>query len=351
MIHVGMDVHKRFSEVAALDDAGLVVDRRKLFHDDPAALAEYFRRLFPEAKVTLEATRNWYWILEAIEAEGLPVKLAHPRRVRLIAESAMKSDKIDAVVLAQLERTNFLPEAWIPPRDIRDRRELLRYRIALVYGRTSYKNRIHALIDKLGIVHGFSELFGGEGREFLKQLELRSVYRDAMDTYLRVIDKLDEEILTATKKIKAVLKPDPRAQLLTTIPGIGDLSAYLLLYEIGDIHRFRSARKLSAYAGIVPRLSQSAEHCYHGHITKEGNRYIRWTVVEAAQKAPSKDPTLLTLYSRIARQRGPQKARVAIGHRILEAVFYVLTYEEPYRPYRPNRTNLSKPGRDAGQTE
>jgi transposase len=117
--------------------------------------------------VTIEAVRNWYWLYELLEELGVAVKLVHPRKVRLIAESKNKSDKVDALVLAQLERTDYLPQAYIPPRPVRDMRELLRYRLVLVRLRTSLKNRIHALLDKLGIQQSFTDLFGKAGRKFL----------------------------------------------------------------------------------------------------------------------------------------------------------------------------------------
>lgn len=348
MVHIGIDMHKRFSEVAALDDVGKVISRQKLYHDDRTSLVEYFRNAGSDAIATLEASRSWYWLSDLIQDTGIELKLAHPKKVRLIAEATIKTDKIDAWTLAQLERTGFLPEAYIPPHEVRDRRELLRYRMALVHARTEFKDRIHALVDKLGIQHGFSDLFGAAGWEFLERLELRPVYRDALDAYLRTIEFLEQEIGRATAKIKELLKPDPRAERLMSIPGIGLLTAHLLLSEIGEIGRFASAKKLCAYAGIVPRVSQSAEHCWQGTITKAGNRYIRWGVVEAAVKAPSKDQTLYCIYERIARRRGPKKARVAVARKILVAVFHVLTCNESYRPGRLTELSLGKPERDTG---
>ena len=350
MLHIGIDMHKRFSELAAVSDAGKVIGRHTFYHDDQAALIEYFQSLDRNSIATLEATRNWYWLYELIEAAGLKMKLAHPKKVRLIAEATVKTDKIDAEVLAQLERTGFLPEAYIPPREIRDRRELLRYRVALVHARTGFKDRIHALIDKLGIQHGFSDLFGAAGQKFLNQLELRPVYRDALNAYLRTIDFLDRETEQATTKIKALLKPDPRAELLMSIPGVGVLTAHLFLSEIGEISRFPSAKKLCAYAGIVPRISQSAEHCWQGSITKEGNRYLRWGALEAAQKAPSKDATLHCFFTRIARKQGNKKARVAVGRKILVATFHVLTCNEPYQAGRLTKLSPGKPEVDAGRS-
>jgi len=331
MLHVGLDLHKRFSTVTVMDDNGTVLEQDKLYHDDRARLTEFFRRLAGKAVVTVEATRNWYWLYELLEELGVTVKLANARKVRLIAEARLKSDKVDPGSLAQLERTGFLPEAYIPPRAIRDNREYLRYRLTLVRLRTGLKNKVHALLDKLGISHPFADLFCPAGRRFLDQLQLRPVYQEELTNYLALMDDMEHRIVAVTKEIQRQLKPDPRAKLLMTIPGIGHLTAYLLLNEIGDIKRFPTPGKLCAYGGIVPIVRQSADHRWQGHITREGNRYIRWALTESACKAPSKDYTLGSFYRRVAFRRGPLKARVAVARKLLVAVWYVLTYGEPYK--------------------
>jgi transposase len=351
MIHVGIDMHKRFSRVEVMDEGGEVLSAETLHHDDREGMRAYFRSIGKDAVATIEATRNWYWLYELLEEEGFSVKLAHPMKVRLIAEARIKTDAIDAHVLAQLERTGFLPQAYIPPRDVRDKREILRYRLSLVGMRTGLKNRVHAILDKLGISHPFSDLFGRAGREFLATVPLRDVYREELDGYLSAISFLDQEIKKITREIKASLRDDPRAELLMTIPGIGHLTAHLLLCEIGDIHRFASAKKLSSYAGLVPSLSQSAHHRWHGSITKQGNRYLRWAMVEAAQKAMTGDPRLALFYRKLKKEKGSAKARVAVARKLLVAVYHVLKYQKPYQPQPLATTLQRKPVGPAGHHE
>lgn len=343
MLHVGMDMHKRKTEVVVLDDDGNEVDRRELSHDDREKMIAYLEGIGADGVAAVEATRSWYWFVEMLEECGLKVKLAHPLRVRLIAEARIKTDKIDAGILAQLERTDFLPEAYIPPREVRDSRELLRCRLALVATATSLKNRVHALLDKLGIQHGFTDLFGKGGREFLATVELREVYRLALDGYLACLDCVAGEIKRVTGVIRARLKPDPRAESLMSAPGVGHLSAYLLLAEIGDIGRFPSDKKLCAYSGLVPRTYQSGDHCWSGAITKQGKRYIRWTMIEAAQKATDKDPALGYFYDKLKRSKGAAKARVAVARKLLVAVYHILKYNERYRYNSLASIHLGKP--------
>jgi transposase len=347
MLHIGIDLHKRFSEIAVLDDAGTVIDRCSIRHENREALVQFLTKFGSDVVVTVEATRNWYWLLDLIESLGLKRKLAHSRKVRLIAECKKKSDKVDARTLAELERVNYLPEAYVPRQEIRDQREWLRYRIALVRTRTRLKNRIHAVLDKHGIIHAFTDLFGTKGLAYLQTVGLRPVYRQELNQLLELIQELDKKINAATRQIREVLKPDERAHWLLTIPGVGQLTAYLLLYEIGDIRRFNSARELCGYAGITPIVRESGDHRQEGHISKEGNPYIRWDIVEAAQIARRKDPALYDFYGRIARKRGPHKAIVAVGRKLLVAVWTVLTYGVPYRynilarPVEPGRRPLS----------
>jgi len=351
MLHVGLDMHKQFSELAVLDDDRNVVDRQRLYHQNRQELEQYFTRLPRPATVTLEATRNWYWLYELLEAAGLTVKLAHPPEVRLIARARIKTDAIDALVLAELERAGFLPTAWIPPREVRDQRELLRYRLSLVWTRTGLKNRVHTLVDKLGICHSFTDLFGKAGRAFLESLELRDVYRRDLDGYLAGIDFLDEAVAVATKRIRAVLQADPRAELLLSVPGIGELTAHLLLCEIGDIGRFPSAKRLCAYSGLVPRTYQSGGHCWQGEITRQGDRYIRWAMVEAVHHAVAHDAALASFYRLLKHKKGTAKAKVAVARKLLSAVWYVLTRQQPYR-LQPLRVHLpGKPVPPAGQSQ
>lgn len=330
MLHIGIDMHKRFSEVAVIDDSGKVISRRRLYHDSQEAMREYFAQFGTDGMVTIEATRNWYWLYELLESQGIPVKLAHPLKVRIIADAKLKNDRVDAWALAHLERLDFLPTAHILPREVRDQREALRYRISLVRARATFKNRVHAILDKLGITHEFSDIFGKDGLKFLQTVELRPIYRQAMDGYLKILDFLNRRIAEATRALRMIQQSDPRVKLLTSIPGIGELTAYLLLCEIGDIQRFPTDKKLCNYAGITPTIRESAGHRWEGRITKEGNRYIRWAMVEAAQLAPAKNPALAAFFGRIAHRRGRKKARVAVARKLLTAVWHILTYGAEY---------------------
>jgi transposase len=326
-----------------MNDVGHILGRQTLYHDDKAALQDFFRSLPKPATVAMEATRSWYWLHDLMQEEGLQVKLAHPLKTKLIGEAKIKTDTIDAQVLAQLERTGFLPESYIPPPPVREHRELLRYRILLVATRTRLKNRVHDLIDKQGITHPFSDLFGTRGRAFLQSLVLPPLYQTELQRLMELIVYIDQQIKSAEKDIKALLKQDPRAKLLMTIPGVSHLTAYLLLSEIGDPHRFASAKKLCSYSGIIPSTHQTGGKTHHGSITKQGNKFIRWAMIEAAQKAIKKDPALQAMYEKLKRNKGSGIAKVAVAHKLLIAVYHILKKEEAYRLNSLSKIHLGKP--------
>jgi len=342
MFYIGIDQHKSFSQVAVLDSSGQVVKQKKLYHDSPELFRKFFTP-YSDGIAVLEANRNWDWLYDLIESEVKEVKMSHPLRTRLIAEAKVKTDKVDARVLANLVRLDYLPEAYTPPRSIRESRGLFRFRVHIVRTRTRLKNRIHALLDRQGIRHSFSDLFGKKGRQFLDQLSMRPCYDFELTSSLFLLDAISGELQKAQKEIRKAMKTDPCGQLLMTVPGIGELLAYLIVYEVGEIERFSSAERFASYCGLTPSVHQSAAKRYHGHIGKGGNHYLKWAFVEAAHVAKKRDPGLKATYARIARKSGKNKANVAVARKLAVSVFYMLTRDMPYRYKKPSGQYLGKP--------
>jgi len=344
MYYVGMDIHKRFSQVAVIDESGEVKDRRRLNHTPKEELIEYFNQFPLDTQVVMEPTCGWGWLSDGILDLGLEVILAHPSKVRLIAESRNKSDKVDAVVLAQLHRTGFLPQAYLAPPEIRKLRDLFRCRCGLVRMRTSLKLQIHALLDRLGILHSFSDLFGKTGRAFLENLKLESPYRENLDRQLRVIDLLSKEIKQIEEVIKSRVKEDPQAKRLMTIPGVGFILAYLFHSEIGDVNRFPSKEKLSSYCALVPSVRQSGGFVQRGHLVKTGNTLLRWGFIEAAQSAIRFNPELKYWADRIKAKKGAGVAICAVARKLVHIVYQVLSQKRDYQPRGIRTHRSSRPG-------
>jgi transposase len=319
---VGIDLHRRRSFVTAITGDGEVSVRRRI-DNDPEAFLELLGD--PDGThVALEATYGWEWLAELLEDAGFDVHLAHPLRTRAIAAARVKTDAVDAAMLAQLLRAGLLPEAYIAPRELRDVRELLRHRVGLVAMRTAIKNRMHAILARHGVIHQHADLFGKAGRQFLAGLELRQAPRQRLESLLALLDDFNREIDAAASEIDRQAKADDRVRLLCQIHGIGRYTAMLIIAEIGDVRRFPTARHLCAWAGLTPTVRSSDGKARLGHISRQGSSILRWAVVEAAQHVPTRGGPLREQFERIAKRRGRRVARVAVARQILTLCYYGL---------------------------
>lgn len=318
MYYIGCDQHKHYSQVMVKNKEGDILDQKKLYHNNREELIEYFSSLPKESTLLLEATGFDPWLTDLLQELGLNVKLAHPSKTKAIAEEKIMTDKISASVLADLLRANLVSEAYIASPEIRRQRFRMRYRQSLVHMRTMTKNKIHSILDRLGLLPPeVTDLFGTKGREYLNQLQIEPIYQNALKGYLGLIDTLADMIKGIDNQIRKEVKIDPQLKILTTIPGIGVVLSCLILAEIGDIKRFLSSSRLASYAGMVPSLHQSGMSNYSGHITKQGNKYLRWAFVEAAHRAIHLDPYLGSHYAKVRAKKGSSVAIIAIAHRLL----------------------------------
>jgi len=329
MLYVGLDLHKRFSVTSVLSKEGEVMSQRKLPNEE-GRIIEFFKTFEEPLSIAMEATSNWYWLYDLLEAQGYEVKLSHPLKTKAIASAKVKTDKIDSLTLAHLLRTNLLPSSYIPKKPLRSLREILRYRASLVSIKTQVKNKVHAILAKNNITHPFSDLFGKEGLLFLKFLKLEPSYQKVLQGYLELLETLKVQIKEVSEEIEAKASSDPQAKLLMTIPGVGYYSALLILSEIGDIKRFPSARKLASYAGLVSSTYSSGNTCYHGRITKQGSPSLRWIMIEATLQLIRKPSPFQKFYLKLARKKGSKLARVATARKLLTNIYYMLKNNETY---------------------
>jgi transposase len=331
--------------------AGKVPNTREAVH---AFVAPYR----DDAQAVLEATRNWTVMYDLLEREVQVVYLAHPLKVRAIAEARIKTDRIDSKILAHLLRCDLLPTAYLRPREQRISQQILRQRMFLVRVRTMVKNRIHVAIDRQLDVREataeFSDLFGAAGLTWLREVALPDVERRLLNSELALFEAIQTRIAESDGVIRTLASDDARVRWVRTIPGFGRFFAVLVVHEIGDIRRFPTAEKLSAYAGLVPSVHASGGKIFHGRLTKQGNKWLRWAVVEAVRPAVTTDPDLRRYYERLRQRKGPNPAKVATARRLLLLTHRVLTHERPYRKpasvtNRPQaRTALTNPLPAAG---
>jgi transposase len=321
---VGIDLHRKRSHVAVIDEQGELTVSRRIVNDRDTLLELLGDPQDGDTHVALEATYGWEWLAELLEEAGYDLHLAHPLRTRAIAAARVKTDAIDAKTLAHLLRTGFLPEAYVAPRELRDLRELLRHRATLTRMRSAIKNRVHAILAKHGIANEHSDLFGKGGRVFLEQLQLRDAPRRRLDSLMSLICDFDREIQATTREIEEQAKADDRVDVLTQIRGVGRYTAMLIIAEIGDINRFPTARHVCSWAGLAPSVRSSDGKARLGHITRQGSPALRWALVEAAQKITTGSGPLREKFERIAKRRGRKIAKVAVAREILTLSYYGL---------------------------
>jgi len=321
-VYVGIDVHRKRSQVAVVTEDGTVQLNKNVVNGSEPML-RLIGELPSGTPVAFEAAFGWSWLAELLEDYGFEAHMVHPLRCKAIASARLKNDRVDAAILAQLLRADLLPEAWIAPAKVRQLRALLRHRISLVRLATQARNRIHAVAADHGYDRSAS-YWTGPGRGWLAELDLPAASREIITDCLAVIDGLAPVIDRIDGELHAHAKADPRVKVLRTLPGVGEFTALVMVAEIGDISRFGSARKLASWAGLTPTVRGSDLHVRHGHISKQGSVWLRWAMNQAAQTA-KRSPEFAASYAAIARRRGKKIATIAIARKLLTRAWHLLS--------------------------
>ena len=348
---VALDVHKRFAEVAVHEDGrGL----SRLGRIETWQLREFAASLGPTDHVVLESTAMTWAIAELLSERAGRVTVSNPMRTRAIASAKVKTDKIDAKVLAQLGAADFLPEVWAPDEVTRALRRRVAHRSSLVVQRTRLRNQIHAVLTRNLIDAPVTDVFGQGGRRWLAEVELPVHEREQVDSDLRLHDALDHEVELVERQLaeQALARPDVRR--LMTIPGVGAITALALVAVIGDVTRFPTPRHFVGYLGLDPRVRQSGEKAArHGHISRAGQAHARGLLVEAAHTAIRTPGPLRAFHARIATRRGKQIAICATARKLAVLAWHLLSKDEDYRYDAPTITqrklrNLQRKADDQG---
>ena len=331
MKYGAIDAHRSYSQVCILDKStGVLEDFR--IASTPEAMWDMAGVFGDCDRVALEASSHWGWMVDELQEMGLDVVLSHPTKTKAIGAAKIKTDKIDARMLAYLLSSDLLPEAHIASPEVRELRGFLRYRLVLVKMRTMAKNRVHSVLAGYGLMPPCSDLFCKKGRRWLSEQRLGELAAHQVEGYLTLIDHISSLVASVDERIKPMAQMNNEAQLLTTIPGIGHYGALLIAAEIDGVERFGSAKQLVSYAGLCPTTRSSGGKDRHGHITRCGSRFLRWILVEAAQKAVFPHSILHPFYWSVARRKGSGTAKVATARKLLESIYQMLRKHEGFHP-------------------
>jgi transposase len=336
--YISFDSHKHYTLAEREDRQTCRTVQRRIDHA-PGAIRDYLRSCEPDTPVAVEATGNWYWIIDEIEQAGLAPVLVNPRKAKLMMGMINKTDKLDVHGLNRLQRNKTLPDVWIPPGWLRDLRELTRGRMVLSKQRTQLKNRIQATLSKYGLTMSeFSDAFGKAARKVMTVhvAQLPDHTQWSTDLVLAHMDALTLSLGQIESRLKEVLKQTHMMRRLATLPGVGVILSAVIAFELGEIERFANAERFASYSGTTPRVHSSGGKTRFGRLRPDVNRYLKWAFVEAAnvvclhhKRHP--DRHVSKLYTRLRHRRGHPKAIGAVARHLAEAAYYVLKRDRAYR--------------------
>ena len=353
MRYVGIDYHKRYSVCCATDERGQAVRERRIAGNSAAGFAQFFSELGEPARVVMEACWNWGWLYDLLGEipQVEEVTLAHPYKTRLIAEAQIKTDRIDARVLAKLLRGDLVAQSHAPGAATRARKYLLRQRLFWVRLRTMLRNRTHAILDRQrGLERPqLKDLFGKRGQTWLQNVQLPTTSdQPLLAQDLEVTRLLAAQIKQLDQLIGASQSAEEK--LLESLPGIGPVFSSVIATEIDGIARFPTSAKLCAYAGVVPTTHASGGRVFHGRLLWQCNKWLRWALVEASWSAIQFSGYFGAIY-RAARDRGKNKnvAITMVAHRLGQIIWLLLSEKRPYTETAPLKKAQPFPDRSEPQ--
>ena len=332
LFYAGFDLGARSSWLCVVDSAGQKRLSCKV-PNDPGQIVSLVRRYGSGLQAVVESTFNWYWLVDLLQDEGVEVKLAHPLYLKAIAYAKVKTDQVDAHTLAQLLRLDYIPEAFIYPRELRPIRDLLRRRHRLVRWRSDLYRVLHLQLLQQNV-----STFGRNSIKELDGRQLRSLLRNPHDrqagrAVLHLVATLDQEITRLDESVAASVFRKKPVVLLKTIPGIGKVLAATIYYEVGSIHRFASDKAFASYCRLAPTIAQSGGVTRQGRNRKQGNPLLKWAFSEAAQMAIQSCPAIRDGFQRLLKKKRKRiLAKSIVAHKVAVAAFHVLRDEQPYRP-------------------
>ena len=338
MLHVGLDLSRKRLDVCLLSDQGELVGELAV-PPDLDGLRGLVRRVGlgrgERVRAVIESMTGARFVHDSLEQLGWEVLIADAQKVKGLAPLACKTDRIDARVLAVLSQRDLIPEIWLPDPRVRQERELARFRLHLVKHKSMLKQRVHATLITFGKPCPVTDLFGVAGRQLLDELQVPEPWRGTIDASLELIDDLEAQIDQVNRELRATGADHPYVPLLMTAPGIGWVLGFTIAAEIGEIERFSSPKKLVGYTGLCPRVIQSGEKDRRGPLTKQGPKYLRWAMLEATMHA-LRHPAYAERYQRnkrrLGKQRGAKVAQIDIARKLTEALWHMLTSQQPFNP-------------------
>jgi transposase len=339
MNFIGIDLHKKTISVCVMNQERKVLKRQMLYCAEPDKILGFFQKWVPFQAV-VEATASYEWLWQLLEPLAQRLVLAHPRKLRIIAESKNKSDKLDAKVLAEFLALNMIPEAYRPTARQRQHRILVRQRCFVQKNLTRVRNKIRRLLSDYNADR--PDLFTKVGLQALLVMKkkLSEADRFVLNQLLAQWYYHRKQFQAADRQLKAFaqkasIKEKEVRTVLASIPTVGPTTVEVVLSEIGDIERFRSNKRVVAYAGLAPGHRESAGHKKELGITKEGSGLLRWVLIQTAWRTVRCTARWRGVYENLKKRRGSKRAIVAVARRLLTVMAAVWRSGQRYRLGHP----------------
>ena len=325
----GLDVHKESIQACILDEKGNVI-REQRFANNSIGLNKLLNQV-TGSRCVMESSTSCFSVYDFLNDKGITVRVAHPKKLKAISSAKVKTDKIDAMVLAQLERTDYIPEAYIPSKETRQLRDLAVHHLQLTKQKTRVNNQLKALLTKNGIAISTNP-FTKTGKKLLDLTNMpqsiRLIANQSIEEYLRIEKDRDE----IDQEIEKIAKENKNAVLLKSMPGVGWLSAFIIATQIDKIERFPSPENLVSYAGLCPTTRQSGENIHTGKINKDSCRILRWILIQDAWASVKHCQYFKKIYKKLCKKKTKQKAIVGIAKRMLTIMYFMLRDQTVFKP-------------------
>ena len=328
MLIIGCDFHPGFQQVAILDNQTGEYEEKRLRHREEAE--QFYRALAGQAvRIGMEACGHYPWFERLLGGLGFELWLGDASQIRAAEVRKQKTDRRDAAHLLQLLLEDRFPKIWVPSLEERDVRQLLVHRHKQVQARTRVKNQLHALALSQGVQRK-RKLWTQAGRAELEQLELLPYAAARRQHLLETLDRLEQEMARLDERVRAEATQRPAAVKLMTHPGVGPVSALAMVLTLGPAERFPSPRQVASYFGLIPSEHSSGGRQRLGHISKQGNSFLRFLLVEAGQSAARYDSVLGRFYRRLAMRKNRGLANVAVARKLATRLYLMLREDWTY---------------------
>jgi transposase len=337
--YIALDIHKYYSVVAGVDREGKeVLSACRVEHTE---LEDWLKKhLLATDRAVIESTTNAWHVYDLLEPLVGEVLVANPIKVKQIACARVKTDKKDTFILARLLAANLVPTVWVPPKHVRELRQLISHRRRMAGMHTQVVNRMNSVAHRHHLNHPKGKDFQPKNTLWQQDESLSRLEKIQLELDMETRAHLEKQIERMTRELGRMSHEEPWASemlYLMQVAGCGVVTGMTILAAIGDITRFESPKALASYSGLTPGLEQSGVKLRGKGITKEGRRELRWVMVEVAWRAVKADPHWKKYFEELKRRMHPNQAIVAIARHLLTMVWYLLTRHEPYSHYSPER--------------